>query len=97
MSLLASFFVSLWAVLFFIFLLLYQTHCLFHRTGLLNEKLVNYLRLETSGRHCYIDPGILPFKAYWLRAPTGLKLKTDILLFCIYLRTNSDFCPININ
>jgi hypothetical protein len=42
-----------------------------------------------------------PFKAYWLRdAPTGSKFNSctlcphSIYVFCIYLRTNSDVCPI---
>jgi hypothetical protein len=43
---------------------------------------------------------VKPFKAYWLRALTGLTLKNYtffpqcIYLLCIYLRTNSDLCPI---
>jgi len=43
-----------------------------------------------------------PFKAYWLRdAPTGLTFNNSMLcphciyVFCIYLRTTSDFCSIN--
>jgi len=42
-----------------------------------------------------------PSKAYWLRdAPSGLTLNNctfcprGIYMFCIYLRTNSDLCPL---
>jgi len=52
---------------------------------------------------CHLDANCKcsPFKAYWLRdAPTGLTFKNStfcphcIYVFCSYLRTNSDFCPI---
>jgi len=60
--------------------------------------------LEVSGpvRHIYIYViRRLRVKAYWLRdAPTGLTFNNFMLcrhciyVFCVYLRTSNDFCPI---